>query len=157
MADNQILFPLQISGISGLTLQVVSAPGNTVPSPLAVSEVSGQPGLYAATFTGLGSEEAPIAYSGLLKKDGVLTGYSTLTFLWDGTDFVYPLTVDAIAETRDRILDMNKALGREPGISATVRDATEDEPGSLTTSDGAIDQVLTKNNDGSVTIANAPD
>jgi hypothetical protein len=89
MADNQILVPLQISGLTGLTLQIVSAPGNTVPSPLAVSEIPGDPGLYLATFTGLGTEENPIAYSGILRKDGALTGIATPTFLWDGTDFVY--------------------------------------------------------------------
>jgi hypothetical protein len=63
----------------------------------------------------------------------------------------------SLQSTRDRILDMNKALGREPGVSATVMDAAEGEPGYLVTSDGSVDQVLTLNNDGSVTIENAPD
>lgn len=63
----------------------------------------------------------------------------------------------SLQSTRDRVLAMNKALGREQGISATVMDAAEGEPGYLVTSDGAVGQVLTLNEDGSVTIENAPD
>jgi len=101
MADNQILFPLQTTGLTGLTLQIVSATGNTVPSPLTVSEVAGSPGLYAATMTGAGTSAAPIAYAGLLRQDGDLVGYSTPTFLWDGTDLVYPVTLPEIPTPLD--------------------------------------------------------
>jgi len=101
MADNQILFPLQITGLTGLTLQIVSATGNAVPSPLTVSEVSGQAGLYAATMTGAGTSSDPIAYAGLLRQDGDLVGYSTPTFLWDGTDLVYPVTLPEIPTPLD--------------------------------------------------------
>ena len=63
----------------------------------------------------------------------------------------------ALAATAGRVLALSKRQGLEPGVSATVRDAAPDEPGSLTTSDEAIAQTLTLNEDGSMTIENTPD
>jgi len=65
--------------------------------------------------------------------------------------------VGQVGDPLSRILDLSKGLGREPGISATVLDAAPGRPGYLITSDGAIAQTLTLNEDGSVTIANTPD
>jgi hypothetical protein len=62
-----------------------------------------------------------------------------------------------IEATGNRVLALSKRQGLEPGISATVLDAAPGEPGSLTTSDEAIAQTLTINEDGSVTIENTPD
>lgn len=62
---------------------------------------------------------------------------------------------EAAVATLDRVAKLAKRQGLEPGVSATVLDPVPGQPGSLTTSDSAIAQTLTLNEDGSVTIENA--
>jgi len=63
----------------------------------------------------------------------------------------------AAEATRDRLEKLAKRQGLEAGVSATVKDAAPGQPGQLVTSDGAIAQTMTVNDDGSVTIENAAD
>ena len=60
--------------------------------------------------------------------------------------------LDLLQGISDRALNITKALGREPGISVTQKDPTDEAPGYLRAGD--IRQVITKNEDGSVTVEN---
>ena len=60
--------------------------------------------------------------------------------------------LDLMQGISDRALNITKALGREPGISVTQKDPTDEAPGYLRAGD--IRQVITKNEDGSVTVEN---
>ncbi|MEM6432960.1 MAG: hypothetical protein AAF773_03745 [Cyanobacteria bacterium P01_D01_bin.115] len=64
--------------------------------------------------------------------------------------------LDLLQDISDRILNLFKGLGREPGVSVTQEDPTETEAGYLRTSDGSIDQIITRNPDGSVRVENSP-
>ena len=97
--------------------------------------------------------------------------------LWDGTGFVdAALTAYGVAKTTDVqvVIDggflasdrntlgevrsfvegLTKGLGRIEGVTMTSKRPAVNEAGYLRSSDGAIDQILTFNPDGSVTIAN---
>jgi hypothetical protein len=51
-----------------------------------------------------------------------------------------------------QLAELYRRQGMQVGITATVKDALTGTPGSLVTSDSTINQTLTKNGDGSVTI-----
>lgn len=64
--------------------------------------------------------------------------------------------LDLLQDISDRVLNMLKGLGRFPGVSVTQLDPSSNagDTGSLTTSDGSIDQTITRNADGGVTVEN---
>ena len=62
---------------------------------------------------------------------------------------------NALVDVDARVEKLFKRQGLLSGVTATVKSAETDTPGFLTTSDDDIDQVLTKNVDGSVTVSNA--
>jgi len=62
--------------------------------------------------------------------------------------------LDLVQALSDRALNITKALGREPGVSVSQKDPTDETPGYLRTSDNEIRQTITKNQDGSVTVEN---
>lgn len=60
--------------------------------------------------------------------------------------------LEAIAQILQKVNELYDRQGLNPGVSSTVLDAG-DSPGSLSISNGSLNQVLTKNPNGSVTIA----
>jgi hypothetical protein len=59
----------------------------------------------------------------------------------------------AIVETRDKVRKLFNRQGLQTGITATQLDPSEAADGYLTTSDGQVNQTITKNDDGSITIS----
>lgn len=134
-------------------------------------------GTYAVNLVGANSNIADVAVvnsvslrsnnsAGLIQVDtggtftnsdrAILQGNSTAvnTLLARLTD-ARSTALDLLQGISDRTLNLMKGLGRVPGISATQRDPADSVLGFLRTSDGAIDQTIEQNPDGSVTISEA--
>ncbi|MEM6836270.1 MAG: hypothetical protein AAGF24_04825 [Cyanobacteria bacterium P01_H01_bin.121] len=79
--------------------------------------------------------------------------------MWISRIYQQDLTSQQIAVqlgiANDRLLILLKGLGRVDGVSVSQQKPTDDTPGHLRTSDGAIDQVITKTGPNSIRVENA--
>jgi len=142
------------TGIEGLYARALS--GGSLGDPIPLLEVEGSGGVYVGSMVGAAGEYTVLAY----RADGTLIGSTGKSYRWDGLAFAEGFLAGdraAVEATRDRLEKLAKRQGLEAGVSATVKDAAPGQPGQLVTSDGAIVQTMTVNNDGSVTIENAAD
>ena len=102
---------------------------------------------------------SPASGSGaFLESDRVLlstASTNTTTLLTRLTD-TRAAALDLLQGVSTRIINIFKGLGREDGITATQLSPGENEgdTGYMRTSDGAVEQTITRNADGSVTIEN---